>query len=74
MRPLLKRVFGAADLITAPAEHVSEAIRALGPAQKSWSFNTELKWERLPAQRPGLVSTVLVLLAEIVLLLILLDC
>jgi glycosyltransferase involved in cell wall biosynthesis len=53
MRPLLKRVLDTADLITAPAEHVSEAIRALGTRSEIAVFQYGVEVERLQAAAPS---------------------
>jgi L-malate glycosyltransferase len=49
MRPLLRRVLDTADVITAPAEHVCEAIRALGTRTEIEVFQYGVEVERLRA-------------------------
>jgi L-malate glycosyltransferase len=68
MRPLLRRVLDAADLVTAPAEHVCEAIRELGTRTDIAVFQYGVEVDRLraiatsahgsDARKPGVVRIV----------------
>jgi glycosyltransferase involved in cell wall biosynthesis len=68
MRPILRRVLAAADVITTPAEHVCEAVRALGASTEIVVFQYGVEVERLravaasvhkrDAGKPGLVRVV----------------